>query len=189
MRHAESIRVWDPWVRVGHWLLAGAFFTAYATAEDETIGLHAWAGYIVAGYIVWRLLWGVLGSPHARFSDFVTSPRTVAGYLGGLLTGRARRYEGHNPAGGWMIVILLFMLAVTTATGLVVYAGEFDSGPLVAWLGGAGEMAEAVEDVHEGFANVTMALVIIHVAGVIVESLLHRENLIGAMIHGRKRHD
>lgn len=189
MRNANTVRVWDPWVRVAHWILVGAFFVAYLSAEDETMTLHAWAGYIVGVYIVWRLIRGVAGPRHERFSDFVMSPGTVIRYLAGLRTGRSERYEGHNPAGGWMIVALLITLALTAVTGLVVYAGEFSAGPLVAWLGGAEGMAEAVEEVHEVFANATLALVIFHVIGVLVESVLHRENLVGAMIHGRKRRD
>lgn len=189
MSNSNTIRVWDPWVRIAHWVLVVAFFAAYLSAEDETMTLHSWAGYIVGAYLVWRLIWGVVGPKHARFSDFVTSPGAVFRYLAGLPTGRSERYEGHNPAGGWMIVALLITLAITVMTGLVVYAGEFDAGPLVAWLGGAEEMAESVEEVHEVFANATLALVVFHVIGVFVESVLHRENLVGAMIHGRKRRE
>lgn len=189
MRSEDTVRVWDPWVRIAHWLLAAAFLVAYLSAEEGSMSLHAWAGYIVGAYVVWRLIWGVVGPGHARFSDFVTSPRAVVRYFADLAGGQARRYEGHNPPGAWMIVALLITLGITVGTGLVVYAGEFSAGPLAAWLGGAEGMAEALEEVHEVFANATLALVVFHVIGVLMESVLHRENLVASMIHGRKRHD
>lgn len=182
----DTVRVWDPLVRVFHWTLVLAFFTAYLT-EDDWLDLHTLAGYTVLGLVAFRLLWGLIGTRHARFGDFVRRPREVLAYLKEVLTLHPRRYLGHNPAGGLMIVLLLVSLLATTGFGLAVYAVEEGAGPLAGWLAGAGESTEhLVEEVHEFFANFTLFLVAVHVAGVIIESLLHGENLVRSMVTGRK---
>lgn len=187
MDKSGAVKVWDPLVRVFHWSLVAAFATAYLV-EDDLLAVHTIAGYTVLGLVVFRLLWGVIGTRHARFSDFVASPRAAGRYLRDVLTLRARRYTGHNPAGGLMIILLLATLLGTTLTGLVVYGVEEHAGPLAAWTAGLGEGAgERLEDVHEFLANTTVVLVFVHVAGVLAESLLHGENLIGSMFTGRKR--
>jgi len=185
----REVKVWDPLVRVFHWTLVTAFFTAYLTeGEDETLALHTWAGYTVLGLLLVRLLWGFVGTRHARFSDFVCRPATVKEYLGSVLRLNPRRYLGHNPAGGLMIVALLASLLVTGFSGMALYAVEQHAGPLAGWLGTLGEAWEEVfEGLHELFANFTLFLVVVHVAGVLVESLLHGENLVRAMFTGRKR--
>ena len=165
----REVPVWDPLVRVLHWALAAAFATAFLTAE-EARGVHEAAGYLVGGIVAVRVLWGFIGTPHARFVDFVRPPAAALDYLKGLLTGRGERHLGHNPAGGLMIVALLAMLAVTVGTGLLLEEAH----------------AEAFEEVHEVAANLTLALVFAHVAGVALGSLVHRENLVKAMITGRK---
>jgi len=186
---AREVKVWDPLVRVFHWTLVTAFFTAYLTeGEDETLTLHTWAGYTVLGLLLVRLLWGFVGTRHARFSDFVYRPAAVKEYLGSVLRLNPRRYLGHNPAGGLMIVVLLASLLVTGFSGMALYAVEQHAGPLAGWLGTLGETWEEVfEGLHEFFANFTLFLVVVHVAGVLVESLLHGENLVRAMFTGRKR--
>ncbi|MEE9479215.1 MAG: cytochrome b/b6 domain-containing protein, partial [Kiloniellales bacterium] len=98
------VRVWDIFVRVSHWALAAGFFVAYFT-EDNLLLLHVWAGYLVGVLVVLRLLWGVVGPKHARFTDFVCGPRRAAGYLLDLFRFRAPRYLGHSPAGGAMAVV------------------------------------------------------------------------------------
>lgn len=189
----REIKVWDPLVRVFHWLLVAGFFTAYLTeGEDETLTLHTWAGYTVAGLILVRLVWGLVGTRHARFSDFVKRPAVIKEYLLGVLRLHPRRYLGHNPAGGLMIVFLLISLLGTVFFGMGLYAVEDQAGPLAGWLGGLGETQggsweDVFEGLHEFFANFTLFLVVVHVAGVLVESLLHRENLVRAMFTGRKR--
>lgn len=187
------IRVWDPIVRFGHWALVAAFFTAYLT-EDDFLTAHVWAGYVVAGVVVFRLIWGFVGTRHARFSDFVRSPATVLRYLGDELSHRGRRYVGHNPAGGAMIVALLLSLTITAGSGLALYAYEEGAGPLAPVLATTqssdrheDEGEEVWEEVHEVFANLTLLLVVLHVVGVVLSSLSHRENLVRAMITGRKR--
>ena len=185
--HDDEIKVWDPLVRLFHWLLVAGFFIAYLSG-DEWLTVHVWAGYLVAGLILFRLLWGFVGPRHARFSDFVVAPAQVRAYLTDMLKGRERRYLGHNPAGGLMIVALLLGLAAISLTGLALYGVEDQAGPLAGLMAGSGEFTEDVlEELHEFFANLTLLLVAIHVAGVVWESLRHGENLVRAMITGRKR--
>ncbi|BAZ94942.1 cytochrome B561 [Thiohalobacter thiocyanaticus] len=183
---SDTIKVWDPLVRVFHWTLVLAFFTAYLT-EDDWLDLHTLAGYTVLGLVAFRLLWGLIGTRHARFGDFVKRPHEVLTYIKEVLTLHPRRYLGHNPAGGLMIVLLLASLLATTGFGLAVYAAEEGAGPLAGMLIGVSESTgHLFEEVHEFFANFTLFLVAVHVAGVIVESLLHGENLVRSMVTGRK---
>ena len=186
---SSEVRVWDPLVRVFHWTLVVAFAVAYIT-EDEFLDLHVFAGYLVAGLITFRLLWGLVGSRHARFTDFIRRPSAVWAYIKSLVGGHPKRYLGHNPAGGAMVMALLVSLILTVVTGLAYYgAGEF-SGPLATMLGGAGPFwADVLEEAHELFANLTMLLVVLHVAGVLLASLQHRENLVTSMLTGRKQRD
>lgn len=186
---ANQVKVWDPLVRVFHWTLVSAFFTAYLTGDGEGwLDIHTFAGYTVLGLVLVRLLWGFVGTRHARFTDFVRGPGTVFGYLREVVALHPRRYLGHNPAGGLMVVLLLVSLLATTVFGMAVYATEEHAGPLVGWLGGVGGFwKEAFEELHEFFANLTLFMVVVHVAGVLVESLLHGENLVRAMFTGRKR--
>lgn len=213
----ETVKVWDPVVRIGHWVLVAAFFTAYFTEED-LLAQHVWAGYAVAGVVLLRILWGFIGSEHARFRDFLYSPVQALQYLGRLATHRARRYIGHSPAGAVMIFALLASLAVTTFSGLEIYAIEENAGPLAAVAvaeppsrialitaaradgrddedsdaraAGASEAAEEFwEDIHEASADFTVFLVLLHIAGVLAASLSHRENLVKSMVTGRKRRE
>lgn len=168
-----SVPVWDPLVRIFHWSLVAAFTVAFVSA-DEWDGAHETAGYAVAGLVALRLLWGFVGTKHARFADFVYRPVAVVGFLKDTVRLRARRYLGHNPAGGAMVIALLAMLALVTGTGILMTT---DSLWGVRWL----------EDVHEAVANLTLGLVALHVLGVLVASLEHGENLVKAMFTGRKR--
>lgn len=189
MSTKAEVTVWDPAVRVFHWALVAAFASAYFT-EDELLRVHTLAGYTVLGLVVFRVLWGFLGSRHARFADFVYRPAAVLAYLKEVLVRRPTRYLGHNPAGGAMIVLLLLSLLATTVTGLAVYGSlrlEHAGGPLAFWLAGSPKaFRHSLKEVHEFFANFTVVLAGIHVLGVIVESWLHRENLVKAMFTGRK---
>lgn len=185
MEHNE-VRVWDPFVRIFHWLLVLTFTLAYVTGEELEV-LHNNAGYAVLGLVLLRIVWGFIGSRHARFRDFVYPPAEVQGFLRDTLRQRAQRYLGHNPAGGAMILVMLLSLIITTVTGIAFYGIEDGAGPL-AMLAGSPEWAdEMLEEVHEFFANLMVLLVVVHVIGVIVESRLHHENLVKAMFNGRKR--
>jgi len=184
----SEVVVWDPLVRVFHWSLVASFAVAYLSGEGEVLGLHAWSGYIVGGLILFRLLWGFVGPRHARFADFVFSPATVLAYGRDLLHGQARRYLGHNPLGGAMVIALLLMLALATLTGIALYGATETAGPLAGIMRGTSHaFGEALEEVHEFFSQVSLILVALHIGGVLVSSLLHRENLVRAMVSGRKR--
>jgi len=167
------ILVWDLPTRSFHWLLALSFLGAYATADlDGDHALHALFGYTIAGLLAFRLCWAVAGTRYARWSGFALSRRAVADYLRALVSGRPRHYAGHNPLGSWSAILLFGFLAAAAATGI---------GTLME-IGG-----EAMEDTHEGLASAALFLVLVHIAGVLVSSVLHRENLVRAMVTGTKR--
>jgi cytochrome b len=168
-----AVKVWDPFVRVFHWSLATLFIVAYATGDEAQL-VHIAVGYGIVGLVALRVIWGFVGPHHARFSSFVRSPRQVIGYLRSVATLRATRHLGHNPAGGAMIIALMIML---TATGTTGYMMTTDA----VW------GAKWVEEVHEAFANLTVGLVVVHVFGVLFSSLVYGENLVKAMVTGRKR--
>ena len=187
MRSDQQVKVWDPAVRVFHWVLVIAFIVAFAT-EDDMMLLHVWAGYIVGLAIAFRLLWGLIGTKYARFTDFVTSPRVAFAYAKDAILLRSSRYLGHNPAGGLMIIVMLVSLVVTTLTGIALYAAEESAGPMAStFIAGSKRWEDVFEGMHEFFANFTLLLVVVHVGGVIFESLIHRENLVMSMFNGYKR--
>lgn len=187
MEKARYTKVWDLLVRTFHWLLVTAFIVAFVT-EDDYLTLHSWAGYLIVAAIAVRFLWGFIGTQHARFKDFVATPKEAMAYTKDVLALRAKRYIGHNPAGGIMIVTLMASLIITTVTGIAVYGAEEQAGPMASWFVGAGEFWEDFfEELHEFFANFTLLLVLIHLAGVLIESVIHKENLVRSMINGLKR--
>jgi len=184
----NEIKVWDPLVRIFHWSLVLAFIMAYAS-EDDFMLVHSYAGYTIITLLLIRVIWGLIGTKHARFADFVRSPRDALGYIKDTIAFRGKRYLGHNPAGGLMIITLLLSLLLTTLTGLGAYGVE-GGGPLASWFSGMGHFGkEAFEEVHEFFANFTLFLVVVHVAGVILGSISHGENLVRAMFTGTKQAD
>lgn len=169
---AGRVLVWDAPVRVFHWLMVLTFAGAWLTADGERWRMvHVTLGYTMAGLVAFRVLWGLVGTRHARFADFVRGPGAVAGYLKSLLRGRPEHHAGHNPAGALAIVALLLLAVAVPLTGWALFND----------LGGHG-----LEDVHEGVANAMLALVAVHVAAVAISSWLHRENLVAAMVTGRK---
>lgn len=175
--------VWDPLIRLFHWSLVCFFFLAYLI-NVSWLGLHAHAGYIVALLVLFRIVWGFIGTLHARFSDFVTGPRRAAVYLTQLIRGITTVSVGHNPAGAMMILTLLTSLFLTAFTGISLFAVQ-GSGPLAgtlisAWPG------HLVEKAHAFLAEFTLVLIVVHVVGVLVTSRLQKQNLTIAMISGRK---
>ena len=180
----SQIYVWDPFVRLFHWTLVVAFTVAYLT-EDDLLTVHVWAGYLVGGLIVARVIWGFVGPAHARFADFLCSPADTLRYVRDLVLFRAQRHLGHSPGGGAMVILLLLFLAATVVTGLVVYGGEQQAGPLAGMF--TKDTGEKVEEVHELLANITLALVLAHIAAVVLASFVHGENLVRAMFTGYKR--
>lgn len=169
----HRVRVWDALVRCLHWALVAAFVVAYFS-HGGYLRVHRAAGYVIAALVVLRVAWGFVGSPHARFADFVAGPRAIGGYLALLVRGREPRHIGHNPAGGAMIVVLLLLLAALCATGVVLDTPRFrDDGDF--------------KEVHDLLTDVTLACIVLHVMGVAYASWRHGENLVAAMISGRKR--
>jgi cytochrome b len=206
MAARAEVTIWDPLVRIGHWLIVAGFAIDYVT--DEPRVLHVWVGYIVAAIVVLRILWGFVGSRPARFREFVYRPAMVLAYLRDLLLLRSRRYLGHSPAGGAMVVALLVMLCATGVTGLLTDGARNHAGPLAFWFvtpqsAGAPMTAPAnvaapvappqewrpYKQVHSLLANLTLVLIGFHVAGVLFASYAHRENLVRAMLTGRKRQE
>lgn len=169
----KRILVWDLPTRLFHWLLAGSFVVAFVianTVDDESsiFVVHMLLGAVMGAMVVFRLVWGVIGSRYARFGSFAFGPREVFEYLKGTIRGGGRRYLGHNPGSS---VAIWAMLGLTVGLGV--------SGALMS-------SNEAFEEVHEVLAYALLAVVIVHVAGVIWHTIRHRENITGSMIHGTK---
>ena len=168
----QKILVWDWPVRLGHWLMVGGFIVAWLTSESETFRLlHVISGATVLAVATFRLPWGFIGSRYARFVDFVRGPAAVKDYAAGLLKLEPAHHVGHNPAGGWAIVLLLGLGILTGLSGWANYneiGGDF------------------LEELHEGLAITMLTVVFIHIAGVLSGSLMHGENLVRAMLNGRK---
>lgn len=171
---ASHLRIWDPFVRVFHWLLVAGFAANFFELVRPGKSTHQVIGYVILGLIAARLVWGLIGPRHARFADFVRAPRQILDHLRQIVRSRDGRYLGHNPAGGAMIVALLLATAAVGATG---WLSRTD------WFFGVKWMGEA----HEVLANAMLALVILHVLGVVHACWRHRENLVLSMVTGRKR--
>lgn len=235
--NTREIKVWDIGVRLFHWSLVAAFLTSYLS--DELHDLHTWSGYAVIALLVFRTYWGFAGTSYARFSHFVYSPGEVMAYLLGIARGRPPHYTGHNPAGGWMILLMLITLTLVCFSGLKALAVEGEgpfaridlslissayahgtekhdkkpqpvespkvdapkaaspsSGESLTQPAMAPELNEAEEahaeeepfwaETHEALVNFMLLLVGIHLLGVAVSARLHRENLVRAMLTGRK---
>lgn len=168
-----TTRVWDAFVRVFHWSLVASFALAWISGDDWK-SLHLWSGYAAAALIAMRLVWGLVGTHYARFSQFVRPPLVVASYLRDVATGREARYLGHNPAGGTMIVTLLATLTGLCLSGWLLTTDAFWGSALM-------------EGIHETLANFALLLVGLHIAGVVWTSIRHHENLLFGMVSGKKR--
>jgi cytochrome b len=210
---STSKPTWDLLVRVGHWLLAVAFVTAWIAGDDYQ-QVHVYAGYTLAVVLLVRFVWGLIGPRNARFTQFIHGPAAVFRYLRSLLTGEPEAHSGHNPAGGWMVVALLLALTIQVGSGMTLYALEEGKGPLAGLIASESPVAtvegpyadsheadedehegrrseesafeEAVEEVHEFGADLLLVLVALHITGVVVSSMLHRENFVRGMITGRR---
>lgn len=166
------IPVWDAPVRVFHWLFAVSFAGAYLTSESERWQLvHITLGYTMGALVLFRIVWGLVGTRHARFASFVCGPAAAWRYLRSLPGATPEHHTGHNPAGGLAIVLLLALAALAAGSGWAAYNE----------LGG-----DWVGELHESMANLMLGLVGLHLAGVVVGSVVHRENLVRAMLTGRK---
>ena len=167
----RKILVWDAPTRTFHWLLVLCFVIAYLTSESERLQLwHVTAGYVFGALLLFRLIWGLVGTRYARFNNFVRGRKFVMQYVGSLMTRHPKHFVGHNPAGAWAILAMIGLGLLTVLTGWASFSDYGD------WIG----------DLHEGIVNALIAVICVHVGGVVVSSLLHRENLARSMATGYK---
>lgn len=202
----KQIYVWDLFVRLCHWALVGLFIISYITGEEEH-WIHSYSGYAIFALITLRVIWGFIGSRYARFKSFVHAPATIISYLKSMVSGSPKRYLGHNPAGGAMIVALLAALFLTTLSGMKLYAIEEGKGPFaqgvpVSIVSQAyadsdheehdeeyeeeNEAEEFWEEIHETSVNIMLLLITLHVIGVLISSKQHNEILVKSMVTGYK---
>jgi cytochrome b len=174
----RRVDVWDAPTRLFHWTLVVLILSAWLTAESEAGQIHVLIGETVAGLLVFRLIWGFVGGEHARFSDFAAGPNAIVAHIGNLWSAQPKRHLGHNPLGGLAVLLLLLTTVVIVATGL--FSGDDEMrGPLSG-------LRPDLEDAHEIAFRVLQALVVVHILGVIVETLRARDPLVPAMIRGWK---
>lgn len=179
-------QVWDPLVRIFHWLLVACFAIAYL-GEGERLALHLLVGSVVLGLVLFRLAWGVIGTRYARFTEFAHPPRQVIRHLHDLVRRKPGEHIGHTPAGGMMIFVLLAGLLGLGLSGAILYGLESSAPFYASLLSGLDiETILFIEGLHAWLANILVLLVLLHVGGVLVESLLQRQNLIRAMVTGYK---
>lgn len=212
----REVKVWDTFIRLFHWSLVALVITSYFSGEEEH-WIHPYSGYAIVSLLFLRVVWGFVGSQHAKFSDFIYSPKTIVTYAISTLKGQPRRYLGHNPLGGIMVLALLLTLFTVTFSGMKLYAVEEGKGPLAQTISTSlvtqvyadedeaekdeidedeedsseyerdEELEEFWEEVHEASVYFLIMLIVLHVAGVIFSSVLHKESLVKAMITGKKR--
>ncbi len=213
MNDESMIKVWDVSVRLFHWSLVLLFFLAYFTGEDDSM-VHIYAGYGVIGLLAYRIIWGFIGSKYARFSEFVYGPAATLGYMKSMRSEQPQRYLGHNPLGGWMIILLLISLIGISWSGLKLYAAD-GHGPLAADESTGVLIKQALahedddkdehasakkrsgenkggdeefwEELHELTSNLTLILIFLHLAGVVMASIKQRESLVKSMVTGYKK--
>lgn len=177
------VRVWDLPTRLFHWALVALIAFSWWSGEEELTGWHMWSGYAVLALLVFRIVWGFVGSSTARFANFVTGPRTIAGYLRNV---KGWAGVGHNPLGALSVVAILVMLAVQVTTGL--FQTDDDGlveGPLAPLVGY--DLAEAAHDLHETSFDVLLVLIGVHVAAILGYRLFLGKDLVGPMLSGRAR--
>jgi cytochrome b len=186
-KHNTKVKVWDIPVRLFHWVLTSCFVIAWLTLDNRYLDIHIFVGYLMGGLILFRILWGFFGGPYACFHDFTFSWSEVKKYLIEVLNKKPPHFLGHNPAGSWAIYILLGLGLLISITGLITFGGEEQQGPLAGLLNYP--QGRIAHELHEWFAWLMLGMVVIHLLGVLVESLLHKENLVTAMITGLKLSD
>ena len=180
----RPLKVWDLPTRLFHWVLAALVGGAWYTAEFGPMEWHARIGQAILALIVYRIIWGIVGSETAQFWNFIKGPVAVFRYAKGLVTGQAKEPVGHNPLGACMIVALLVILATQAALGLMSNDDIFFEGPLFNLVGK--EWSDTLTGIHHRLFNLILLAVGLHVAAALFYLIFKRENLIGAMITGVK---
>ncbi|MFZ5441812.1 MAG: DUF1924 domain-containing protein [Myxococcota bacterium] len=180
----KRVKVWDIAVRTTHLLFGVLVLGAFLTSEEDAwTWLHTRLGVVLLGLVAFRIVWGFVGSRYARFSEFVRSPREIRAALREMIRGTPKHFLGHNPVGAVMVVTLLVTMVVVTLTGIVISQGPEWSGPLAM----TKSTAHLVKEVHEAAAFALPVLIVFHVAGVILSSVLEKQNLVLGMVTGWKR--
>jgi len=183
----QTVAVWDWPVRIVHWLLVVLIVVSYVTSQvgGNAMTYHMWSGYTVLTLLGFRVLWGFAGSTHARFGSFVAGPRAVSRYVADMMSGRSQAFLGHNPLGGWSVLAMLLALGVQAGTGLFANDEIITEGPLASRVSSA--TSDLLTTIHRYNFYVLLALVGLHIAAILFYLLVKRENLVGAMVTGRKR--
>ena len=182
----KKIRVWDLPTRLFHWLLVLLLGVSWATGKTggNAMQYHLWSGYAVLTLVVFRVLWGLIGSETARFSQFLRGPGTVLAYVRKLFVRSSGSSVGHNPLGGWMVAAMLVALLVQTGTGLFANDDIATEGPLYKLI--SKDLSDLLTNVHKGSFNVLLALAAIHIAAIIFYFVYKRDDLVRPMFTGKK---
>jgi cytochrome b len=185
--HTER-QVWDLPVRIFHWSLVGAFVAAFVTNRlgVSAFKYHVWAGYVVIVLVAFRIVWGLIGTRHARFWNFLRGPIATLAYARDLAAGKDTHYPGHNPLGALMVLALLGALAVQAISGLFGNDEIFNTGPLVGYV--TKDVSLALTSIHRKLFYWLAGAAALHILAVIGHRIFKNENLVGAMITGRKPH-
>ena len=184
----DRVRVWDIPVRVFHWSIVGLVALSWAAVENGYMKLHLWSGLILLTLLLFRIAWGFFGSTTARFSDFVRGPKRALGYVRAMARGEHQVHAGHNPAGGWMVILLLAALLLQAGTGLFANDGVRFNAPLAAQISSG--LSDRLTSLHGTIFNVILLLVWMHIVAALFYRYVRGENLIAAMISGKKpRHE
>lgn len=182
---ATSARIWDPTIRLFHWLLVVLIAFSWWSGEQHDMERHRLSGYAILALLVFRVFWGFAGPRTARFSSFVRGPGAVLVYMKGLASRKGHAADGHNPLGGWSVVAMLAVIALMVGAGL--FASDVDgieSGPLATYI--SFEQSETAADLHKAVFNGILALVGLHVLAVVFYLVWKRQNLVRAMITGKR---
>ena len=204
--YQKNVEVWDILIRVFHWSLMVSFIVAYLTRTGKN-ELHIYAGYTVLGLIIFRVVWGFIGSRHARFGNFVTSYSPVERYVKNLFSKKPKRYVGHNPLGGWMVIAMLITLFMLSYSGLKLHDIQSGGGPITMQMPSINPISSAYaqddveqflirekdevgedywKELHAQYTYLMLVLIALHLAGVVVSSVLYKENIVKEMLTGKK---
>lgn len=178
--------IWDLPTRLFHWTLAASFALAWLTSEgDRWRSIHVFLGYLMLALVVFRLVWGFAGSHFSRFASFWFGPKEALDYLKQVMAGHAPRHVGHNPTGSMAIYILLVLALLVGLSGIVTLGGDEQQGPAAGWFTFA--QVQVIKKLHDLGATLMLLVVFGHITGVVVESVLHKENLARSMLNGFKQ--